>query len=274
MRLRAALLIFGGCLLTSGCQLTWDTTQNLVFRACLFTDTMTSKAQYHHQANEAWGQYCSSHQDVSSSSSFGKGFRTGYAEYLEDGGDTAPPPLPPMQYWKIKYQNPEGRKATQAWTQGYQAGATAAKGSGARNYIVVPFTKNPPPVSPPPVLPTPSVPAFAPGAIVVPPAGSIMSPELHLPTPEKELPVPHPVPGDAESLPGTPKSSAAVNEPSVRQWPAGPVSSQEANLSGTTGGDVSPPPNPVNVSSGNDSQAAPVLPVPLLLSGKEYPKNP
>lgn len=266
MRLRTTLAMIGGCLLTSGCQLTWDTTQNLVFRACLFTDCMVSKSHYHRQANEAWKQYCGNHPDHNPSPSFCTGFRSGYAEYLEDGGDTCAPPLPPMKYWKSRYQTAAGRMETKLWADGYQAGATAAKESGARNFIVVPINKCPPSGSTSPVAP-------APGAAIVPPAGLAPSPTLPPPAVEKELPAPKPVP-DPAPAPDNKSPDAGLKEPQVQQRPISPASATGGQPSGPNA--ESAPLRPISsiLSQEPDTDAAPMQPISSLLTDKSCPNSP
>lgn len=269
MRLSATFAMIGVGLLTSGCQLTWDMTQNLVFRACMFTDAVTSKAQYHHQANEAWQQYCGAHPDHSASPSFGKGFRSGYAEYLEEGGDTCPPPLPPMKYWKNRYQNAAGRVQTKLWADGYSAGATAAKESGARNFIVVPVNKCPPSGSAPP-----GAAPGAPGATVVPPiVGPGLSPTLPPPASEKELPPPQPVPDPA---PARDNKSPAVppKEPQVQHGTIGSISAIEEQPAGRDAGSAPLVPVSSILSQEPDADAAPLQPISSLLTDKSGPKNP
>jgi hypothetical protein len=266
--------MIGMGLLTSGCQLTYDTTRNLVFRSCLFTDMICSKAQYHHQANEAWKEYCSGHPDCAASSNFGKGFRAGYAEYLEEGGDTCPPPLPPMKYWKVKYQNAPGRMATKLWSEGYQAGASTAKASGARNFIVVPVNKCPSSGGPGAATPPPGAPAIAPGETVPTPAGPPLSPYLPLPASEKELPPPQPVPGD--TVPSQDNNSPAANpkQPQLQQGSVGTITFTDAPPLGPEAGDAALVPTSSPLAQQPDAEEAPMQPIPRLLTGKSYPKNP
>jgi hypothetical protein len=197
MRLRTAFGTVGLCLLTSGCQLTWDITRNLAFEAYLFTDTTVSKVEYWHTAHTAWKEYSARHPERLGSRDFAKGFIDGYATFLEWGGSELPPPAPPKKYWKCRYQNKEGRIATAMWGAGYKEGASTAKASGVRDYIVVPYNKvgppEPPPGAPPgpvagPVLPSP--------AIAAPPPGPAS--ELPPPRPDVKEPVPPPIDkGDA-----------------------------------------------------------------------------
>ncbi|MHB1426398.1 MAG: hypothetical protein ACYC3I_24815 [Gemmataceae bacterium] len=195
MRLRTAFVTIGLCVLASGCQLTWDITRNLAFQTCLNTNAIASKIEYRHMANLALVEYSSHHPEPTQSVDFVKGFKQGYAEYLEYGGSEIPPPAPPVKYWKIKYQNKEGRLATSMWNAGYKEGATAAKASGARNFIVVPFNKIASAESQPaPAFSAPQMGILPPGSVPVLPPGS-------MPPPERELPLPRPAPKEAAPPP-------------------------------------------------------------------------
>ena len=173
MKLSVTLGVIGLCVLASGCQLTWDITRNLAFETYLCTDTVTSKIHYRCMANQAWKEYGAGHPECTDSAQFAKGFKEGYADFLEEGGDECPPPVPPRRYWKLKYQNEAGRAATAKWTAGYREGAVAAKASGARNYIVVPYNKCEPPQPPLP----------GPGSVLPVPAIPPAPPEMELPAP-------------------------------------------------------------------------------------------
>jgi hypothetical protein len=150
----------------------------MAFETYLYTDTVASKIHYRCIAITAWKEYSAGHPDCADSSEFAKGFKEGYAEFLEEGGNECPPPVPPRKYWKLKYQNEAGRAATARWTAGYREGAVAAKASGTRDYIVIPYNKCVPPQPP----------ALAPGATLPAPAAAVSPPA----TPDNELPLPRP----------------------------------------------------------------------------------
>jgi hypothetical protein len=187
----AAVLL---CVSASGCRMTAQITRNLVFETCLFTDEVKGKVYYRMLANSAWKSYQGEHPDCASSTDFAKGFKRGYADYLEYGGDCClPRPLPPLRYLKVRYESPEGRAATVAWLDGFRAGATAAKASGYRELIVVPVGKSdhPPGGGPPmPAIAPPADGTLVPGTGVVTPAEELPSPrtlpDAPLPPPNKE----------------------------------------------------------------------------------------
>ena len=68
------------------------------------------------------------------SDDFASGFAEGYADYLDGGGTTAPPALPPRSYWA----NRDCRQAAVDWLDGFHAGAQLARSTGLRQVIVVP----------------------------------------------------------------------------------------------------------------------------------------
>jgi hypothetical protein len=164
-------------------------TRNLVFETCLFTDEITGKVYYCLLAQSAWKTYQGEHPDCAGSKDFARGFKRGYADYLEYG-DCSTHPVPPQRYWKIHHETPQGRAATVAWLDGFRAGAAAAKASGYRELIIVPIGKGSPS---PPGMPAPPLPAPSPGDGTLPP-GMPAAP------PAEELPHPHALP-DAPPLP-------------------------------------------------------------------------
>jgi hypothetical protein len=205
--------MIGLSLLTSGCQLAWDSTRNLIFETCLCTDTISSKIHYRFSANEAWKEYSSAHPEQTASVDFVKGFKAGYADYLENGGAVCAPPAPPLKYWKIKYQNAEGRAATAQWSAGFREGAGAAKASGARNFIVLPINKCEPSPSSAPGGSGPACGATPPKpGVPIPPEGPILPSQ----EPEKELPLPRPAPKEAAPA-GNMSGAANADEPQARQ---------------------------------------------------------
>lgn len=193
--MRPQWMIIGGvllCVSASGCRMAAQITRNLVFETCLFSDEVKGKVYYCMLANSAWKSYQGEHPDCASSADFAKGFKRGYADYLEYGGDCClPRPVPPLRYLKVRYESPEGRAATVAWLDGFRAGATAAKASGYRELIVVPVGKsNHPPEG------APSMPPIAPG-------------------------------GEGPSLPGTPGTATLEELPVPRSLPDAPPPPKE-----------------------------------------------
>jgi hypothetical protein len=93
------------------------------------------RAEARNAAEKAWqeidgGQtYCKDYQ---------LGFKEGFADYLQYGGNGEPPSIPPRQYWKK--DSIAGRQLGMEWSAGFRTGAAAAKRTGLRDLIVVPLT--------------------------------------------------------------------------------------------------------------------------------------
>lgn len=276
MRLRATLGMIGLSLLTSGCQLAWDSTRNLIFETCLRTDTISSKIHYRFSANEAWKEYSSAHPEQTAAVDFVKGFKAGYADYLENGGAVCAPPAPPMKYWKIKYQNAGGRAATAQWSAGFREGAGAAKASGARNFIVLPISKCEPSPSPAPGGSGPACGATPPKpGVPVPPEGPILPSQEPAPTLEKELPRPRPAPEEAAPTTGNTSSADNSEGPQVRRPQI--VQHPEIGLTGAptaAAGFYSPNSSEGVMSLESDSTPMPVTPVETCPTQGSSPNGP
>lgn len=193
-------IVLGLCV--SGCRLASDITHNLVFETCLFTSEVSGKVYYRMLATSAYNEYLAGHPDCANSADFAKGFKLGYADYLESGDCCSSHPLPPLRYWKIHYETPEGRAATLAWLQGFREGAAAAKASGFRDLVIVPVgsTSLPPDAAhtPPPNAPPPGA------GPALPPTEELPAPNT-LPATPQTVPKPTTTPNNGKT---TEKSSA------------------------------------------------------------------
>lgn len=187
----------------SGCRLASDITHNLVFETCLFADEVKGKVYYRMLAHTAWKDYRAEHPECPKSADFAKGFKLGYADYLENGGNGSSHPLPPLRYWKVRHETPEGRAATVRWLEGFQVGTVMAKASGYRELIIVPVgTSGLAPNAAPPASPyAPSLPdaSFAPATPTPPP-------------PVEELPEPR-------ALPAAPPTASSRWPPAYEKGP-------------------------------------------------------
>ncbi len=96
MRFERILGVAALCVGVSGCQLAVDATRNLAFETCLFADEVRGKFYYPALASASWKEYLASHPQCAGKN-FAKGFKLGYADYLEYGGCGATRPLPPMR---------------------------------------------------------------------------------------------------------------------------------------------------------------------------------
>ena len=184
MRPKLILGMIGPCLFVAGCRLAGDISDNLVFSTCLLYDECQAKTYYRHLARVAWAGFQADNPEHADSADFANGFKQGFADYLDAGDDGGQRQLPPLKYWKIRYQNPEGRSAIELWFAGFRAGVAAAKASGYRDFVVIPVANWVP--SPPDSL------ATMPGAPV---------PVLPLPASAPAAPIGKPVPAPIEAAP-------------------------------------------------------------------------
>jgi hypothetical protein len=161
MRSKLILGMTGLCLFAAGCRLAGDITDNLVFTTCLASDECQAKIYYHHLAGVAWADFRAADPGHAYSADFANGFKEGFADYLDAGDDGGQRQLPPLKYWKIRYQNPEGRSAIDGWFAGFRTGAAVAKNSGYRDFVILPVGNSFPP---PPGSPAPGPVGFTPGA--------------------------------------------------------------------------------------------------------------
>lgn len=133
-------------------------------------------------AARAWDRAEAIYGDLPHDDHFEEGFKAGYVAVAE-GRDGCLPMLPPPEYWRADYQNPEGHRKTRAWFDGYTHGALAAEHDGIAhwNRIVlshVPsstdkrlhFEPGPPPHVPPltPFPDSPELPLLVPAPAVEP----------------------------------------------------------------------------------------------------------
>lgn len=213
------LTAIGLCVSLTGCQLAFDATENVVFETCLCTNALTSKVHYRFLAKSAWDNYCGQHPDKAGSGDFACGFKKGYSDFLEYGSCCTQRCLPPMRYWKLRNENPEGRMAAKLWQEGYREGKAAAEASGLRPFIDVPFSDAAPlapPKAPPSIAPTPpsssgpAHPSVLPGPpMMLPP----VPPPLPPSRPSPELPVPRSLPDYESKKP--PEGAKEITKPAV-----------------------------------------------------------
>jgi hypothetical protein len=76
--------------------------------------------------------------DGALSRDYARGFKEGYVDYLESGGDGEPPAVPPRDYWGHKTPWWDRQAAAAEWFEGFRDGAAAAMASGYREQILVP----------------------------------------------------------------------------------------------------------------------------------------
>ncbi|MFG0335807.1 MAG: hypothetical protein ACF8TS_20800 [Maioricimonas sp. JB049] len=129
---------------------------------------------------------------------FADGFKSGYFDGLQGGGE-CPPVLPPRKYWSVHNRGPDSEARVVAWFDGYMMGSAEALIDGSANRgrvltsaeiygrfgkqpeVVWPDNADVPAAAPPPSAP----PATEPGLVppVIPDQALPTLPEAHLPAP-------------------------------------------------------------------------------------------
>jgi len=69
---------------------------------------------------------------------FARGFEEGFADFLFAGGPGNPPPVPPRDFWRPEFENPQGHKAIEDWYAGFREGSAVARETGYRRLVTLP----------------------------------------------------------------------------------------------------------------------------------------
>jgi hypothetical protein len=156
---------------------------------------------------------------------FGDGFIDGYVDYLEHGGQSLPPAVPPLKYRRSRFMNPDGHARIHEYFAGFQQGADTACHSGERSYLTVPvLLPEPPQEQPPNVKQSPKedcAPNSPENKPTTPKSEPLATPrtEPGLPTPVRPVdPLPPPVAPKPETkppVPDVPKVPMTMPTPSV-----------------------------------------------------------
>jgi hypothetical protein len=143
-------LVIAICCLASGCRLVDNAWQTSIAEPMHYSRNVYEKFARRHFLGLAESALEQAKADARAelddydcepfSVDYQSGFRDGFVDYLEAGGTGTPQPLPPRKYWKAKYQNPVGFQRMEDWVQGFQHGATMARASNYRSFVVVPVT--------------------------------------------------------------------------------------------------------------------------------------
>jgi hypothetical protein len=171
MRASLALGVLGLGLLNLGCAMIGSGVDHVVYATKESVENHLERLRYRRWADEAWAQVCAAGPGVQFSEDYEDGFRAGFVDYVDAGGNGEPPPLPPRRYQGLRYQNPEGYKAIEDWFGGYRDGAAAAAHGPYREWITGPsslrgptvaLTLEVPGASHPPAAPAGTAPGWLP----------------------------------------------------------------------------------------------------------------
>jgi hypothetical protein len=134
----ARWLVLGWSALTMGCgSIVTYTTMNVIVQPIQRFDDHIISGRNCRLANLAWAELQKNRPQDPYSVDYGRGFRTGFADFLDAGGSGEPPAIPPWRYRLYKYQTPSGERAIEDWYAGFRDGAAQAQASGYRRFVIV-----------------------------------------------------------------------------------------------------------------------------------------
>lgn len=202
VRVKQSLFMLASCACLTGCGIIGNATHNVLTEIHQTEEDHQEHKRDRELADKAWAEWpCS--RDEAGSEAFGDGFREGYADYLFAGGDGEPPAMPPRKYWRVSYETPDGRQATEDWFAGFRTGAVEARRSGLRQFVVLSTSVS---------CPTPP-----PAPVVVPVKSPPMLQSLPLPAPR---PLPPPPPAAIKPAPMPPAVIPRLPDPDLVPEPA------------------------------------------------------
>jgi len=143
MQLGAFLLVVS---LQTGCGVGRQLAENVVIHPLewnRYSDALGRHLRDKSLAEEAWDEICARDGDIYSRH-YRRGFFDGFNDYLDGGGTGEPPVAPPRGYWRVYFQNAEGHQAIQDWFEGFRHGASVARASGVRDFVIIPLSSLPP----------------------------------------------------------------------------------------------------------------------------------
>lgn len=228
--MKRLVLIAGLCAPFLGCSVIGNGFRTLVgepLTYCAKWEENRAKARYRAWADDTWKKI-QADEPGRFSPAYACGFKDGFVDYLDAGGNGEPPALPPRKYWQEGYENPAGHAAIRDWFAGFRHGAAVACQTGARRCATVPTSVacrgeiGPWPAhvaAPASTLPTPAAPLPPPTEVVpTPPADPSSPPSLAPPTGDAGMPWPANFRG-----PGAQAFGSATSAPSAPPLWAGPA---------------------------------------------------
>jgi hypothetical protein len=180
MNSRLPPLVLALCLLCQGCELAGNLSRATLYELGQHTNETLEKIRDRRLANEAWEDLQKTCAGNQYSKDYARGFKCGFEDYLFAGGTGDPPPFPPLHYWGVGYETPEGYVQIQDWFAGYRQGAAAAREGGYRQFIILPMAPPGTPAGGPPAeASAPAVAVPSPGGDAAPAGPPV------LPVPQK-----------------------------------------------------------------------------------------
>ena len=103
---------------------------------CDFREEHRTHARHERLAESAWEEFPCYQNGECISPHFARGFKDGFADYLDAGGTGEPPPIPPRSYWRDTSES-GGHQAIRDWFAGFRQGAAVARESGYRQFATI-----------------------------------------------------------------------------------------------------------------------------------------
>jgi hypothetical protein len=154
MRILAALVLGGVCAFASGCTLMGGARRTAPSENIVAAESPVGmdNLRAYKLAETAWSQWAEANSENAYALDYVVGFKTGFAEYLQNKSDGEPPTVPPPPYGPGPYETAQDRQAVQEWFKGFREGATQAHGSGLRPEPVAAARPASPPLAAPPLV--------------------------------------------------------------------------------------------------------------------------
>jgi len=108
-------------------------------------DWMVLNFRFKGWAAKAWTETVASSPEHHYSIDYERGFKEGFRDYIECGGNGEPPAVPTQCYRTACFRTPQGQQAIQEWYDGFRHGSLVARESGLRETILVPMASGVPP---------------------------------------------------------------------------------------------------------------------------------
>ena len=99
--------------------------------------------RFHVLANEAWHEVTSQADPHLYSADYARGFEAGFVDYLDSNGTGEPPAAPPWCYRRVNQVTAARLQAIADWFAGFRHGASVARATGYRQFIVIPLSAQP-----------------------------------------------------------------------------------------------------------------------------------
>jgi hypothetical protein len=216
-----AILVAGCVTPLVGCRLAQTAAHNLVNEPVEYFDERKVTKRVREEAEDVLKELCGRRGRVFADD-FKDGFVDGYADFLERGGNTAPPAVPPLKYRRGRFLNPDGHARIHDYFAGFKMGMDTAAQTGKRQFYTVPVLVPDP--LPDPTVNARQIPAdqCAPAAVVPPPRPEqlpvprVMDPATGLAPPNR--PPADPIPA-APVVPPIPDPAGQPRVPPVKSDP-------------------------------------------------------